>query len=87
MQQWPRYYISSKKKWRRVKNYLKNGRKNAMKKMNKKFKVKITWGVTSWGDAQTKTYEFKTEKEMDAFLYGVDESNGWLSYDIAIYPK
>jgi hypothetical protein len=52
-----------------------------------KFKVKITWGVTSWGDAQTKTYEFKTEKEMDAFLYGVDESNGWLSYDIAIYPE
>ena len=55
--------------------------------MTKKYKVKITWGVTSWGDAQTKTYEFKTEKEMDAFLYGVDESNGWLSYDIAIYPK
>ena len=54
------------------------------KKMIKKFKVKINWGQTK---ESTKTYEFETEKEMDAFLYGVDESNGWLSYDIAIYPK
>ena len=53
----------------------------------KKFKVKIMWGITSLGDTQTKTYEFETEKEKDAFLYGVDESNGWLSYDIAIYPE
>jgi hypothetical protein len=36
--------------------------------MNKKFKVKITWGVTSWGDAQTKTYEFKTEKKWTLFF-------------------
>ena len=36
---------------------------------------------------QVKTYEFDTEKEMDAFLFGVDESNGWLSYDIAIHPE
>jgi hypothetical protein len=50
----------------------------------KKFKVKIVWG--SQGD-QVKTYEFDTEKEKDAFLYGVDESNGWLSYDIAIHPE
>ena len=48
----------------------------------KKFKVKITWGVTSLGDDQTKTYEFDTEKELDAFLYGVDEANGWLEYEI-----
>lgn len=47
-----------------------------------KFKVKITWGVTSWGDDQTKTYEFETEEEMDAFLYGVDEANGWMEYKI-----
>jgi hypothetical protein len=50
----------------------------------KKFKVKINWGQTK---ESIKTYEFETEKEMDAFLYGVDESNGWLSYDIAIYPE
>jgi hypothetical protein len=60
---------------------MKKKEKNAM---NKKFKVKINWGQTK---ESTKTYEFETEKEMDAFLYGVDESNGWLSYDIAIYPK
>ena len=48
----------------------------------KKFKVKIHWGVTSFGDDQTKTYQFDTEKEMDAFLFGVDEANGWLEYEI-----
>lgn len=48
----------------------------------KKYKVKINWGSTSFGDEQMKTYDFDTEKEMDAFLFGVDESNGWLSYDI-----
>lgn len=53
----------------------------------KKYKVKIHWGITSLGDDKVKTYEFKTEKEMDAFLFGVDESNGWLSYDIAIHPE
>jgi hypothetical protein len=57
-----------------------NNRRKAMKK----FKVRISWGQTK---DSTKIYEFKTEKEMDAFLYGVDESNGWLSYDIAIYPE
>ena len=53
----------------------------------KKYKVKINWGSTSFGDEQVKTYEFDTEKEMDAFLFGVGESNGWLSYDIAIHPE
>ena len=47
-----------------------------------KFKVKITWGVTSWGDDQTKTYYFETEKEMESFLDGVHEANGWLDYEI-----
>jgi len=48
----------------------------------KKFKVKIRWGVTSYGSDQTKSYEFITEKEMDAFLQGVEEANGWLEYEI-----
>jgi len=50
----------------------------------KKFKVKIYWGEEK---DSVKTYKFETEKEMDAFLFGVDESNGWLSYDVAIYPE
>lgn len=50
----------------------------------KKYKVKINWGQAK---DSIKTYEFNTEKEMDAFLFGVDESNGWLSYDIAIHPE
>ena len=45
----------------------------------KKFKVKISWGQTK---DSTKTYEFETEKEMDAFLYGADEANGWMEYKI-----
>ena len=55
---------------------------NQQEKQMKKFKVKIHWGVTSFGDDQVKTYEFDTEKEMDAFLFGVDEGNGWLEYEI-----
>jgi len=56
---------------------------NQQEKAMKKYRVKINWGSQ---DDQVKTYEFDTEKEMDAFLYGVDEGNGWLSYDIAMYP-
>lgn len=49
-----------------------------------KFCLKITWG-----DRQTREenpcpceYDFKTEAERTAFLQGVDESSGWLDYEI-----
>ena len=29
-----------------------------------------------------KTYEFETQAELNAFLKGVDEGNGWLEYEI-----
>ncbi len=48
----------------------------------KKFTVKIIWGITSLPDSKASTYHFDTEKEMDAFLFGVDEANGWLEYQL-----
>lgn len=44
------------------------------------FKVKIRWG--SMEPTDPFEYEFKTEAERDAFLYGVEESSGWMDYEI-----
>lgn len=41
--------------------------------------VKITWGQTALWSA---SYEFDTAKELDAFLYGLAESDGFLGYEI-----
>lgn len=40
--------------------------------------VKVLWGFHE----QPATYSFKTQAEADAFLLGVDESNGWLCYEV-----
>lgn len=40
-------------------------------------KVKVLWGFNE----DAKEYSFKTQAEADAFLLGVDESNGWLCYE------
>jgi|6_EtaG_2_1085325.scaffolds.fasta_scaffold10124_9 hypothetical protein len=44
-----------------------------------KFCLKIKWGV---GGSVESEYIFKTEAEVVAFLLGVDESSGWLDYEI-----
>lgn len=45
----------------------------------KPFKVTIAWG----GEKQIESkYSFATEAELTAFLYGVDESSGWMDYEI-----
>ena len=31
-----------------------------------------------------KTYEFETQTELNAFLKGVDEGNGWLEYEVKL---
>ena len=31
-----------------------------------------------------KTYEFETQTELNAFLKGVDEGNGWLEYEVQL---
>ena len=50
--------------------------------MPKKYKVVIEWGIHSLADVRATTYYFDTEKEMESFLYGVEEANGWLDYKI-----
>lgn len=44
------------------------------------FKVRIRWGSSE--PTEPFEYEFKTVEERDAFLYGVDEGNGWMDYEI-----
>jgi len=51
-------------------------------RMIKKYKVVIEWGIHSLADVKATTYSFNTEEEMESFLYGVDEANGWLDYKI-----
>jgi hypothetical protein len=41
--------------------------------------VTITWGTEK---EITKTYIFEDETQKAFFLKGVDESNGWLEYEI-----
>ena len=42
-------------------------------------KITIIWG----SQKQKKiTYTFKTEEQLKYFMMGVDEAEGWLSYEI-----
>jgi hypothetical protein len=50
--------------------------------MSRQFKVVIQWGLTTLPDSEVKSYYFDTEKEMESFLDGVHEANGWLEYAI-----
>jgi len=43
------------------------------------FKIKIKWGTEKEVE---KTYAFKNENDLNMFLKGVDESNGWLNYEV-----
>jgi|TARA_B110000483_G_scaffold30536_1_gene37074 hypothetical protein len=43
--------------------------------------VTIAWGERNYqNDNPIKTFRFNTEKELDAFLQGVNEANGWFDY-------
>jgi len=47
--------------------------------------VTIQWGTVASLDTESnppQTYEFDTKAELDAFLMGVDEMDGWLEYHI-----
>ena len=48
-------------------------------KKNKKLKITIIWGSQK---QEKKTYKFKTEEQLKYFIKGVDEAEGWLSYEI-----
>ena len=42
-------------------------------------KITIIWGSQK---QKKKTYTFKTEELLKYFMMGVDEAEGWLSYEI-----
>ena len=55
----------------------------------KKNEVTIVWGTEAVRGIEkpikgyTKIkYKFNTERELDAFIKGVDEGNGWLEYEV-----
>ena len=48
-------------------------------KKNKKLEITIIWGTDK---EETKSYKFETEEQLKYFMIGVDESNGWLEYEI-----
>ena len=48
------------------------------------FKVYVVWGETLMSDDKIHDYEFATEAEREAFILGVEESNGWLDYFLSI---
>ena len=41
--------------------------------------ITIIWGTDK---EEKKTYTFETEEQKTFFMKGVDESNGWLEYEI-----
>jgi len=58
--------------------------KKRKKKMSNKNEVTMLWGQEAC-DAEKGdigyteiTYSFKSQKELEAFMYGIDETCGWL---------
>jgi len=50
--------------------------------MNKeKFSITILWGETPEPDDEPITYEFDTQKELKAFIHGINESDGWMGWE------
>ena len=42
-------------------------------------KITIIWGTDK---EDKKTYKFETDEQLKYFMMGVDESNGWLEYEV-----
>ena len=47
-----------------------------------KHEVSILWGSSPDPDNGPSEYEFKTAAELSAFLLGVEESSGWMDYEV-----
>ena len=47
-----------------------------------KFKISILWGESPEDDAEPKQYSFKTKAELEAFILGINEMDGWHGWDI-----
>ena len=46
---------------------------------NMDYVVTIKWGQCG---QKENTYGFDTLEEMEAFLFGIEQSNGWLDYEV-----
>lgn len=46
-----------------------------------KVKISILWGQSHEIGDQAKTYTFDTQAELDAFLKGIEESDGWMGHE------
>ena len=46
------------------------------------YTVTILWGKAPEKSNTPETYEFGTDAERQAFLWGVEEMHGWLGYEI-----
>ena len=55
--------------------------KGRFKTVKKPFSVNIRWGSDPDQDVVSH-YSFKTAAELSSFLDGVEESSGWMDYDI-----
>lgn len=44
--------------------------------------IEILWGEYPDPDDQPRKYTFETFKEKIAFLYGLEEMQGWLGYEV-----
>ena len=47
--------------------------------MKTKEKITISWGTNK---EETKTYKFETKEQLQYFMMGVDEAEGWSTYEI-----
>ena len=51
----------------------------------KEFTVSIVWG--EFTENIPKSYNFQSEEELEAFLLGVEEANGWMDYNAVVHTK
>lgn len=46
----------------------------------------IQWGEGNQNDKKIEIYKFDTEEEKQAFLKGIEQSNGWLAFEVIDAP-
>ena len=52
--------------------------------MKPKEKITISWGTN---EEETKTYKFETKEQLQYFMMGVDEAEGWSTYKFVLTPE
>ena len=54
----------------------------SVKQKPRAYGCRIRWGTDPEAQAKPCSYSFATKAELEAFLLGVDESSGWLEYEV-----